>query len=1432
MKTKSFVISVAIISGIGIGLSKISKTPVPVFASPDAIEISNVLDLKNIENAPDATYVLSADIDLNGESWIYFDFSGTLYGNGFSIMNLNKNYELFRNNYGTIDGVTFINTICSYSNGGTITGCSFDYSYSGNSFVTSFGAACINNASLIDDCSFNLDLDITLSSSYNRVYAGSIVHTNGEDGIISNCNITGSFENTYTDESSTPQAHIGGLACYNNGTITGCNSSLGILARGVQSSPCGGVSAYNEGNISYCVVDADIAARIMNIYGTPVVGGITAGSGTVSHCFTSGSVSSAQAFNVGDKSVAYGIGGANVNYSSSSVTLSGISYFGINGNATGSENNLYSGSSNCYCYPSNYYDYIHSVSKKGYEASPSSYPEDNFDSNVWNFKTLLNSLPQLCILNLDRNHGEASYSCSFAYGSAKANGSNYESGQVVSDVGNYIFSFEFGSYSYIESVIVDPIINGVLDGETYYGSVSAAITGGTPYLDDSDYVSGTSISIPGDHILRIDGINGYSQQISFTVEPTITNLVDGESYNSSVTPEISGGTFTLDGNTYLSGTTISEPGDHILVISGVNSYSKTINFTINLVDSGIEDGDVFVDSASYTFSGGSATLDGESYASGTAITEIGNHTIVVSGSTGFEKTIHFAIGPSISGVTDGLTYNSSVTPVISGGTLTLDDNAYSSGTTITIPGDHSLVITGVNGYSKTISFTISLVDEGIVNNGTYYDAATYTFSGGSATLDGESYASGTAITEIGNHTIVVTGIGEFSKTINFTIEPTISNLTDGVTYETSVTPLISGGTITLDGYAYSSGTEINEPGSHVIKIVGVNDYSKTINFSISLTDSGIEDGDVFVDSASYTFSGGSATLDGESYASGTAITEIGNHTIVVIGASGYSKTISFVIKPSISGVEDGATYDSSAIPVISGGSLTLDGEDYESGTKITIPGDHVLVISGVNEYSLTLSFTIALSDSGIVNDGKYEDSATYTFSGGSATLDGESYASGTAITEIGNHTIVVTGIGEFSKTINFTIEPTISNISDGVTYDSSVTPEISGGKITLDDKDFESGTEISEPGDHKIVITGVNDYSKTINFSINLVDSGISDGNSFVDSASYTFSGGSATLDGKSYASGTEITEIGNHTIVVSGSTGFSKTISFVIEPSIEGILDGGSYDSSVTPVISGGTLTLDGESYTSGTEITIPGSHELVITGTNNYKKTVSFSIGLIDSGISDNGIYYESVSYTFSGGSATLDGESYASGTEITGIGKHTIIVTGIGQFKKTINFEIKAIQYSIESDDYSWSINISECHPDTVVKVDGNVISGLYSETSIGNHTLTITNKNGYEESVTFTIKEQVEFKDGETSNEPIVIDDIEGDVYVDGVKVNPGYRIDQNGTHTITIVGANGYKVTYKVTYHNPNYNYAAYIAAPSGVAIAIVVFMIIKRRRIL
>ena len=135
-------------------------------------------------------------------------------------------------------------------------------------------------------------------------------------------------------------------------------------------------------------------------------------------------------------------------------------------------------------------------------------------------------------------------------------------------------------------------------------------------------------------------------------------------------------------------------------------------------------------------------------------------------------------------------------------------------------------------------------------------------------------------------------------------------------------------------------------------------------------------------------------------------------------------------------VQNGAEFDLANVeaPAMTwlqdGEKATLDGSPCAYGTVVTAAGEHTLVVTAGDKQT-SVSFTIADNTPDIVvsiADGAEFDlytaqdpiAATWTPEEATATLNGEAYVAGTAITEVGEYALVVTN-GSKSATVTFTV---------------------------------------------------------------------------------------------------------------------------------------------------------------------------------------------------------------------------------------------------------------------------------------------------------------------------------------------------------------------------------------------------------------------------
>ncbi|HVR39063.1 MAG TPA: Ig-like domain-containing protein [Thermoanaerobaculia bacterium] len=282
-----------------------------------------------------------------------------------------------------------------------------------------------------------------------------------------------------------------------------------------------------------------------------------------------------------------------------------------------------------------------------------------------------------------------------------------------------------------------------------------------------------------------------------------------------------------------------------------------------------------------------------------------------------------------------------------------------------------------------------------------------------------------------------------------------------------------------------------------------------------------------------------------------------------------------------------------------------------------------------------------------------------------ATLDGAAYIPGTPIAAEGNHTLAVT----VTDAANWqTVVPPITFAID------MSAPVV---KVTEHDVPFESGTKFNRNVEPKIVVT---DLTKTV-----------------ID----------AKLDGAAYTPDSVITSEGNHTLTISVTDNLGH---LTVVPPIAFLLDKTAPVVSVvangTPIVSGAAFLnsvkpeilvtdvskttvdakLNGQPFVSGLEITAEGKYTLTVTVTDEvgWVTTVPAIEFFVDATapvvelrdhhdelLKNDSWYAESVTpkaiitdTTPTTTTATLNGQPFTMGTQITAEGKYTLAVKVVDQ------------------------------------------------------------------------------------------------------------------------------------------------------------------------
>ena len=179
------------------------------------------------------------------------------------------------------------------------------------------------------------------------------------------------------------------------------------------------------------------------------------------------------------------------------------------------------------------------------------------------------------------------------------------------------------------------------------------------------------------------------------------------------------------------------------------------------------------------------------------------------------------------------------------------------------------------------------------------------------------------------------------------------------------------------------------------------------------------------------------------------------------------------------------------------------------------------------------------------------------------------------------------------------------------------------------------------------------------------------------------------------------------------------------------------------------------------------------------------------IITGVTDGGVYNDSVKVGFNRGSATLDGEEFEDGDAIIASGKHVLTVKD-GDYETILQFRLEYEPFSYEFKEFSnyayFEFNRG------VALLDGFPYSSGERITQSGRHEFVITDG-------TETFREIVEIRyslpdvygaeDGAIYTFPIEICIVgDGKAYLDGKQVYGRVTVSESGVHTLTVESGNG------------------------------------------
>ena len=252
-------------------LTKTIAVSQPFYERPDMPE--------NIASADDLVYFLetcavtmeegeaisfSHDIDMDGRSFKPVEvFKGVINGNGFSIRNLRASTPLILRNEGVVNDLR-IDASCAFE----VPVADVDQSF-GPFVAQNFGSlsGCVNEAGMR-----------VTGNRTTKLYLGGIVGYHNPESALTGCINRGTF--SYTPDSATANAYLGGVAGYSYGTIDACENYGAFSCNPVENTGVyfiGGMTARQQGApLTNCINhrEALVSTNKLSGSGKSYIGGI------------------------------------------------------------------------------------------------------------------------------------------------------------------------------------------------------------------------------------------------------------------------------------------------------------------------------------------------------------------------------------------------------------------------------------------------------------------------------------------------------------------------------------------------------------------------------------------------------------------------------------------------------------------------------------------------------------------------------------------------------------------------------------------------------------------------------------------------------------------------------------------------------------------------------------------------------------------------------------------------------------------------------------------------------------------------------------------------------------------------------------------------------------------------------------------------------
>ncbi len=354
-------------------------------------------------------------------------------------------------------------------------------------------------------------------------------------------------------------------------------------------------------------------------------------------------------------------------------------------------------------------------------------------------------------------------------------------------------------------------------------------------------------------------------------------------------------------------------------------------------------------------------------------------------------------------------------------TLLIDGVLYESGYAYSVIGHHVLKVYEDDVLVEEIDFTIHPnfgTKINLLEQRVFYDSLALGISNEgpySILIDGARRYGRIELTDVGYYLVKVLGSNGYRKGYKFTLlNSEIDLLPTSIIYEdldidvgpykkVIINDTIIYDNVTLDKYGY-----------YTLEFTGVGGYKKTlfVGYLIDESDYSTKQTSRF---KIKTDSAEAVILDDVLLVVDKTLTEVGYYHIIVAGLNGYVKEFDITIVESKVDIIDHSTLESFKVGDV-GGTLFLNGLEYEPKTKITAIGDYVFKIVGVNGYERIIHFYIR-HDYPIDNYTSLDKPVNLNVDVNKIYVNGKQVKFDYRITKTGTYEIRFEGAGDFTETL-------------------------------------------------------------------------------------------------------------------------------------------------------------------------------------------------------------------------------------------------------------------------------------------------------------------------------------------------------------------------------------------------------------------------------